>query len=84
MQSGESQFVLAHTEEFDKLLVGLDADGKKKLADKIEKTWKRRVHVGEGARSPRAPRPAPRATCKAFHLVYDRGKGGSLTKVDVS
>jgi hypothetical protein len=44
-------FVLVRTEEFEKLLVCLDAD---------------------------------RATCKAFHLVYYRGKGSSLTKVDVS
>lgn len=83
VQSGETQFVLSRTEEFEKLLVGLDADGKKKLADKIEKTWND-VYTSAPGKIPARAEAATRATCKAFHLVYYRGKGGSLTKVDVS
>jgi hypothetical protein len=54
---GEDQvFVLAGTEEFEKLLVGLDADGKKKLAQKIEKTWND-VYKSAPGKIRRAPRP---------------------------
>ncbi len=83
VQSGETVFVLARTEEFEKLLVGLDAAGKRKLEQKIEKTWND-VYTTFKGKIPERAEAATRATCKAFHLVYYRGKGGSLTKVDVS
>jgi len=83
VQSGETVFVLARTEEFEKLLAGLDAAGLKKLEQKIEKTWND-VYTTAKGKIPERAEAATRATCKAFHLVYYRGKGGSLTKVDVS
>jgi hypothetical protein len=83
VQSGEAVFVLARTAEFEELLKGLDADGRRELAQKIEKTWSD-VYTSTKGKIPARAEAATRATCKAFHLVYYRGKNGSLTKVDVS
>ncbi|HEY0476903.1 MAG TPA: DUF4157 domain-containing protein [Kofleriaceae bacterium] len=83
VQSGETVFVLARTEEFEKLLKGLDAKSLKKLEQKIEKTWND-VYKSTPGKIPARAEAATRATCKAFHLMYYRGKSGSLTKVDVS
>ena len=83
VQSGETLFVLARTAEFEKLLEGLDDEGLKKLEAKIEKTWNDVYKTAKG-KIPARAEAATRATCKAFHLVYYRGKGSTLTKVDVS
>jgi hypothetical protein len=83
VQSGDTVFVLARTDEFEKLLTGLDAKALKKLENKIEKTWND-VYTTTPGEIPARAEAATRATCKAYHLVYYRGKGSNLTKVDVS
>jgi hypothetical protein len=82
VQSGETLFVVARTTEFEALLKGLDIEGKKKLVGEIEKTWNDVYKTTKGTIPERAE-AATQAACKKYHLVYYRGKGSHLSKVDV-
>lgn len=83
VQSGETLFIVARTVEFEKLLEGKDREEKKKLAAQIEAVWDK-VYQGTKGKIPERAEAATRATCHAFHLVYYRGKGSTLARVDTS
>ncbi len=79
VQSGTGQFVAARTEEFNKLLVGLDESGKKKMFDEMNQTWNDTFAGAKGKFRDRGE-AAVKAVCSKYHLVYYKGKDGNLTK----
>jgi len=83
VQSGQSLFVVARTTKFNQLLKNLNIKGKQKLYAKIKKTWYNAVRTQRGNDFERID-AAILATCRKYHLVYYKGKGNLLKRVDIS
>ncbi|MBW1880819.1 MAG: hypothetical protein JRJ84_20890 [Deltaproteobacteria bacterium] len=81
VQSGESRFLVSRTAEFDALLAGLDDAGRLVLRREIEDFWDRQ-YTGAPGTLPEAAEIATRATCERYHLLYYRGRGSALDRVE--
>lgn len=80
VQAGKTQFTALRTEEFDKLIVGLDDPGKKKMSDEMDKTWQDTYDNAKGTFQEKVE-AAVKAVCTKYHLVYYKGKGSTVSKV---
>lgn len=83
VQSGQTLFLTAPTAQFNKLVEKLDGKKKKDFYRKIEQTWFQLFLTHQG-KLPERAEAATKATCEKYKLVYYRGKGHSLVKVDTS
>ena len=75
--SGKTQFVIARTAEFDKLVKDLDDDQADALEAKINDMWNKEFFADKKPLQQRAER-ATLKVCHAYHLAYYRGSGGTL------
>lgn len=82
VQSGDGQFVLARTEEFNKSIAGKsDSEVDTMVAD-MKKTYNDTVAAKKAAGAPFADRydAAVKAVADKYHMVYYKGQNGALTK----
>jgi len=83
VQSGQTLFVVARTTKFDGLLKNSDTKQKLRLYTRIKKMWYKVFNLSKGHGIDRIE-VATRLICERYHLVYYKGKGNLLTKVDTS
>lgn len=81
VQSNESRFVVARTAELNQLLEPMNYEQVQELAERVRSTWKAVFRSAKGSFADRTD-AATQATCRAFHMVYYRGKGSNLKRVD--
>jgi hypothetical protein len=80
LQSGKTQFAISTTAEWDAMLKPLKTSQQKRdLTEDIVKTWTDARAAAKGTFSERVE-AGVKAVCAKFHLVYYRGKLGTLTK----
>jgi len=77
VQSGPSRFLIARSQEFDRMLDGLDDAGRQALFDRIKKAWDDAFAGAKGTLQERAEE-AVQATAHQFHLLYYRGQAATL------
>jgi len=77
--AGTKQFVVARTAEFEKLVAGLDAAGKKKLSADMSKLWEDTSNATKGNLAAKSE-AAVKAVCEKYQLVFYAGSGGKLTR----
>ncbi|MFO0579215.1 MAG: hypothetical protein U1A78_34880 [Polyangia bacterium] len=81
VQSNESRFIVARTAELNKKLDSLNYEQVQELSQRVKATWNSVYDSTKGSVAERAD-AATQATCSAFHMVYYRGKGSILKRVD--
>lgn len=85
MQSGKMLFVVARTAEFDSLVdAAYDNDpqhGEMDLMNRIEKAWDKAHDAARGTFEQQAE-AATVQVCREFKLVYYRGQGSTLGRVE--
>lgn len=80
VQSGATQFFVATTAEWDKMVNKLTTDKKKADAmKKIEDLWDKKFAGAKGTFQQRVE-AADKAVCSKYKLVYYKGTAGVLTK----
>lgn len=83
VQSGDVTMVVTVTQEFDAILAGLDQAGKQALNTEINDFWDNEYQSASGNLKQRAE-IATRKTCDKYHLLYYRGSGDTVNRVDTS
>lgn len=83
VQSGKGTFGTARTAEFDKMVQGLDEKGKKEMFQKMNKEWNDLYSKGKGE-LPENADAATQALCHKYHLLYYKGEGDSMDRVDTA
>ena len=80
VQSGDGQFVLARTAEFNKLVEGKSKTEIATLKAEMEKTYNDAVATAKskGASFPERYDAAVKAVADKYHLLYYKGKDGTL------
>jgi hypothetical protein len=80
VQSGTSQFGVAKTAEFDKLVAAADTPEKKtELRKEMNALWDSTFKGEQGTFQERVKK-ASRAVCDKYHLVYYEGSGGTVSQ----
>lgn len=80
VQSGDAQFVVTKTTEWDARVEALDEAGREDLQDDIRELWNDTFSAATGTFQERCE-AAVRAVCSTYDLVYYRGSGGTVDRV---
>lgn len=80
VRSGEALFVVTRTEEFNKKVAGLDANGKKNLLYEIYQNHLALFNMHQGELPDRVHATA-KAICDKYDLLYYKGKDDKVMKV---
>lgn len=83
VQSGKTLFLVAYTIRFNRLLKNLGAKRKQKLYTQMNRTWLAVFSTHQGTEL-ECVEAAVKATCKRYRLLYYKGQGNLLKKVDIS
>lgn len=80
-QSNRSRFIVARSAELEEQIYSVSYDQLQELARRIRSTWQSVFDSSKGSVGERAD-AATQITCRAFHMIYYRGKGSTLKRVD--
>jgi hypothetical protein len=84
VQSGDTQFALVRTAEFEAKLAGLDEAGKQALYNEMRAAWDEGYKNLPGDTIPERSENAAQYMARMYGLGYYRGRNGSLRRVDTS
>ena len=83
VQSGDVTLVVTVTQEFDAILASLDQAGKQALNAEMNTFWDTEYAAASGDLKQSAE-IATRKTCDKYHLLYYKGSGDTVNRVDTS